>query len=85
MEDYRNKEVGEVEQVNEESNNSDDEMFKKWDKNYFDGVEENDLDREERLKEQTKEEEKHIGFWGYVEPQNEEVVEDEVSDGMSMW
>jgi hypothetical protein len=87
MEDYRNKEVGKVNQKNEDESSIDNEMFKKWDKNYFDGVEENDLDREERLKEQNKEEEKHMGFWGYEDNElpKEEVVEDDFKDGMTMW
>ena len=86
MEDYRNREPNEPIQ-NEDENLIDNEMFNKWDKKYFDGVEENDLDKEERLKEQNKEEEKQMGFWGYEENelQQEEVVDDDVKDGMSIW
>src|SRR3989344_2136813 len=77
MEDYRNK---------EQISSADEVKFSKWEKNYFDGVEENDLDKEERLKEQNKEE-KQMGFWGYEENelQQEEVVDDDVKDGMSIW
>ena len=86
MEDYRNKELSERQANEEETNSADEVMFKKWEKNYFDGIEENDLDKEERLKEQNKEEEKHMGFWGYEDnelPQEE--VDDEIKDGMSIW
>lgn len=87
MEDYRNKEPNEQQVNEEEISSADEEKFKKWDKTYFDGVEENDLDREERLIEQNKEEEKQMGFWGYEENelQQEEVVDDDVKDGMSIW
>jgi hypothetical protein len=61
MEDYRNKEREAIEQQQEKENNSNDEMFKKWDKNYFDGVEDNDLDRNKTIQEQ--------------QPQDEEVVD----------
>lgn len=84
-EDYRNKELKEQQANEEEISSADDVMFRKWEKNYFDGVEENDLDREERLKEQNKEEEKEMGFWGYVEPQQEENNDDEIKEGMSIW
>ena len=70
---------------NNDESSADDEMFRKWDKNYFDGVEENDLDKEEGLKEQNNEEEKEEWFWGYERPQKEEFVDDDVSDGMSIW
>src|SRR3989344_4121222 len=86
MEDYRNKELNE-QQVNDGESSTDDKMFKKWDKNYFEGVEENDLDKEERLNEQNKEEEKQMGFWGYEDNElpKEEVVDDDIKDGMTIW
>ena len=49
-EDYRDREPNEPIQINEDESSIDNELFKKWDREYFDGVEENDLDREERLK-----------------------------------
>ena len=84
-EDYRDREPNEPIQINEDESSIDNELFKKWDREYFDGVEENDLDREERLKEQNKEEEKTMGFWGYDEPQQETNEEDDIKDGMSIW
>ena len=60
------------------------EWWKLWN---FDGVEENDLDKEERLNEQNKEEEKQMGFWGYEENElpQEEVIDDDIKDGMTIW
>ncbi|MEM3113083.1 MAG: hypothetical protein QXI33_01515 [Candidatus Pacearchaeota archaeon] len=84
MEDYKDREPNEQIPINEDESSVDNEMFNKWEKSYFDGEEENDLDREERLKEQNKEEEKQMGFWGYEEPQ-QETNEDDIKDGMSIW
>ena len=85
MEDYRNREPNEPIQ-NKDEISSDDVRFSKWEKNYFDGVEENDLDKEERLREQNKEEEKQMGFWGYEDNElPKEEVEEDIKDGMSIW